>query len=110
MQQADIAIRLGIDPKTMRKYPRDELDRGAIEATARMEQSLSRIASEGSTVAAASFWLKVRTGWRTKHEVNLTGKPLQELSDTQRARLAHLREDVDDEVSGVADSAAARMF
>ena len=32
--QPDIAVHLGIDPKTLRKYFREELDRGSIEATA----------------------------------------------------------------------------
>ena len=38
--QPDIATHLGIDPKTIRKHFRVELDRGSIEATAKVAQSL----------------------------------------------------------------------
>lgn len=64
--QPDIATHLGIDPKTIRKHFRVELDRGSIEATAKVAQSLFNMATQGGNVAAAIFWLKARGGWREK--------------------------------------------
>jgi hypothetical protein len=68
----DIATMLRIDPKTLRKHFRDELDRGSIEATAKVGQSLFRMATEGNNVAAAIFWMKARAGWREKHDVTVS--------------------------------------
>jgi hypothetical protein len=68
----DIATMLEIDPKTLRKHFRRELDRGSIEATAKVGQSLFRMATEGNNVTAAIFWMKARAGWREKHDVNLS--------------------------------------
>ena len=51
-----------------------------IEATAKVAQSLYRMATEGNNVAAAIFWMKARAGWREKQQVELTGPdggPLQ---------------------------------
>ena len=67
----DIATMLRLDPKTLRKHFREELDRGSIEATAKVGQSLFRMATEGDSVAAAIFWMKARAGWREKHDVTL---------------------------------------
>jgi N-acetylglucosamine kinase-like BadF-type ATPase len=66
--QPDIATHLGIDPKTIRKHFRVELDRGSIEATAKVAQSLFNMATQGNNVAAAIFWLKARGRWRERHE------------------------------------------
>src|SRR4051794_8292096 len=64
--EADIAVVIGIAPKTLRKHFRDELDTGHIKATARVAGNLYRIAtgSGREAVTAAIFWLKVRAGWR----------------------------------------------
>jgi N-acetylglucosamine kinase-like BadF-type ATPase len=51
----EIATFLEIDPETLRKHFRPELDRCSIEATAKVAQSLFRMASEGNNVAAAIF-------------------------------------------------------
>ncbi|WP_052402294.1 hypothetical protein [Muricoccus aerilatus] len=75
----DIATLLDVDPKTLRKHFRRELDRGSIEATAKVGQSLFRMATEGNNVAAAIFWMKARAGWREKHDVTVSaggGAPL----------------------------------
>ena len=55
--QDEIATFLDIDPKTLRKYFRTELDRGSTEATTKVAQSLFRMATEGNNVAAAIFWM-----------------------------------------------------
>ena len=64
--EADIARVLGIDPKTLRKHYRDELDTGGIKATAKVAEFLFRKATtEGhQCVTAAIFWMKTRGGWR----------------------------------------------
>ena len=66
--EADIARVLGIDPKTLRKHYRDELDTGHIVATAKVAESLFRKATGDGrqAVTAAIFWLKTRAGWRER--------------------------------------------
>lgn len=70
--QDNIATFLEIDKKTLRKHFREELDRGSIEATTKVAQSLFRMATEGGSVAAAIFWMKARAGWREKHDGSST--------------------------------------
>jgi hypothetical protein len=72
--QDDIATLLELDPKTLRKHFRRELDRGSIEATAKVGQSLFRMATEGGSVAAAIFWMEARAGWREKQEVTVSAE------------------------------------
>jgi hypothetical protein len=101
--QDDIAVFLDVDPKTLRKHFRLELDRGSIEATTKVAQSLFRMATEGNNVAAAIFWMKARAGWsekqRIEHEVGttmmvVTGVPrAEDLSDDELARIAGQRDD-----------------
>ncbi len=64
--EADIARVLGIDPKTLRKHYREELDTGHIKANARVAESLFRKATGDGrqSVTAAIFWLKTRAGWK----------------------------------------------
>src|SRR4051794_16577386 len=56
--QADIATLIEIDDKTLRKHFRRELDRGSIEATAKVAQTLFQMATSGDNTAAAIFWMK----------------------------------------------------
>lgn len=72
--QDDIAAYVDIDPKTLRKHFRVELDRGSLEATAKVAQSLFNMATSGNNVAAANFWMKARAGWREKNNLEITGK------------------------------------
>jgi hypothetical protein len=60
-----------------------ELDCGSIEATAKVGQSLFRMATEGGSVATAIFWMKARTGWREKHEVHVSTRPAGELTGAE---------------------------
>lgn len=64
--ELDIARVVGIDPKTLRKHYREELDTGGIKATAKVAEFLFRKATtEGhQCVTAAIFWMKTRGGWR----------------------------------------------
>jgi hypothetical protein len=82
--QEDIATFLDIDPKTLRKHFRLELDHGSIEATAKVAQSLFRMATEGNNVAAAIFWMKARAGWRERHEVRVAvDDDISQMSDAE---------------------------
>jgi hypothetical protein len=73
VQQDEIAKYLEIDPKTLRKHFRRELDTGSIEATSKVAQSLYKAATSGN-VGAAIFWMKARGGWREKHEIDVTSQ------------------------------------
>jgi hypothetical protein len=110
--QEDIARQVGVDAKTLRKHFRDELDRGSVEATAKVAQSLFQMATTGKNVAAAIFWMKARAGWTERHRVKhdalggrvalavITGVPrAEDLSDDDLARIAAqgLNDDDDDE-------------
>jgi hypothetical protein len=64
--EADIATVLEIDPKTLRKHYRKELDKGHIKSTAKVAENLYRKATGDGreAVTAAIFWLKTRAGWK----------------------------------------------
>ena len=85
--QEDIARHVGCEPKMLRRHFRDELDLGAIEATAKVAQSLFQMATTGKNVAAAIFWMKARAGWREKRGVVVSTRPVQELSDAELMRI-----------------------
>jgi hypothetical protein len=71
--EAEIAGVVSIDPKTLRKHYRHELDHGHTKANARVAESLYRKAiSDGAqSVTAAIFWLKTRAHWKetSTHEI-----------------------------------------
>jgi hypothetical protein len=85
--QDGIAIHIGIDAKTLRKHFRDDLDRGSVEATAKVAQSLFHLATIEKNVAAAIFWMKARAGWREKQEISFTDRPVAEASDADLQRV-----------------------
>ena len=64
--EAEIAGVVGIDPKTLRKHYRHELDHGHTKANARVAENLYRKATGDGreAVIAAIFWLKTRAGWK----------------------------------------------
>jgi hypothetical protein len=64
--EADIARVLGIDPKTLRKHYRNELDLAHVKANSAVAQSLFRKATGDGpqSVTAAIFWAKTRMGWK----------------------------------------------
>lgn len=70
--QEQMAILLEVDPKTLRKHCRKELDQGSIKATMKVAQTLFKQATDGNT-AAAIFWMKVRAGWSEKNQTEHTG-------------------------------------
>ena len=79
VSEADIARVLGIDPKTLRKHYREELDTGHIVANAKVAESLFRKATGDGrqSVTAAIFWLKTRAGWRERPSSDEDDAPLE---------------------------------
>jgi hypothetical protein len=61
--ESDISRVVGIDPKTLRKHYRDELDLGETKANAQVAGFLFNAARSGN-VTAQIFWLKTRARWK----------------------------------------------
>jgi hypothetical protein len=83
----DIARVVGVDPKTLRKHYRDELDLGETKANAQVAGYLYNAAKSGN-VTAQIFWLKTRAKWREtpvelRHSGSIGRKDLSELSDDE---------------------------
>lgn len=76
--EEDIARLLGIDPKTLRKHYRSELDIAHVKANAKVAGALYNTAIDPKAgikhVTAAIFWLKTRAGWKETSVVESTGK------------------------------------
>lgn len=73
-----------IDEKTLREHFADEIATGATKANAKVASSLFKDATEcpndHARVAASTFWLKMRAGWKdvTVHEhVGKDGGPIK---------------------------------
>ena len=64
--EIDIATVVDIDPKTLRKHYRQELNTGAIKANSKVAESLYKkaLGDGAQSVAAAIFWLKTRAHWK----------------------------------------------
>ncbi|AHB77580.1 MULTISPECIES: hypothetical protein [Pandoraea] len=69
----DIALQIvnpqtskALDPKSLRRHFRSELDTGATKANSLVAQSLFKHATGTGkgAVTAAIFWMKVRAGWK----------------------------------------------
>lgn len=98
--QPDIATFLRIDPKTLRKYYRDELDQGVTEANAKVAQSLFNMATKQNNVAAAIFWMKARAGWSEKQRVEIAAEDFSQLSDEELMRqLIRLEDQMSEETA-----------
>src|SRR5688572_17315183 len=83
--EIDISAVLGVDPKTLRKHYRDELDMGETKANAQVAGFLFNSARSGN-VSAQIFWLKTRARWREtpvelKHSGSIGRRDLSELTD-----------------------------
>ena len=91
--EAEIAGMVGIDPKTLRKHYRHELDFGHIKANAKVAENLFRKATgEGrEAVTAAIFWLKARARWKevsVNEHSGLDGGPIEQVTKIERIILA----------------------
>jgi hypothetical protein len=76
---------IGVDPKTLRKHYRDELDLGETKANAQVAGFLFNAAKNGN-VTAQIFWLKTRAKWREspvelKHSGVIAKNDLSDLPD-----------------------------
>ena len=85
--EADISGVVGIDPKTLRKYYREELDLGETKANAQVAGFLFNAAKNGN-VTAQIFWLKTRARWREtpmelRHSGSIARRNLSEVSDEE---------------------------
>ena len=99
--QPDIATFLRIDPKTLRKYYRDELDQGVTEANVKVAQSLFNMATKSNNVAAAIFWMKARAGWSEKQRIQVSaGDDVSQMSDEQLMRvIVQIQDETADETN-----------
>ena len=84
-RKSNIAGVLGLDPKTLRKHYREELDLGETKANAQVAGFLFNAARNGN-VTAQIFWLKTRARWREtpvelRHSGAIGRRDLAELSD-----------------------------
>ena len=85
--ETEISRVVNIDPKTLRKHYRDELDLGETKANAQVAGFLFNSAKNGN-VSAQIFWLKTRARWREtpmelKHSGAIARKDLSELTDEE---------------------------
>ena len=111
-----IAAVLGVDPKTLRKHYRDELDLGETNANAQVAGFLFNSARNGN-VTAQIFWLKTRARWREtplelRHSGLIGRKDMCEYSDEEL--MAIIREGAAEHglaaiktINGVAEEPAA---
>jgi hypothetical protein len=87
----DISRVLRVDPKTLRKHYRDELDLGSTKANAQVAGFLFNAARNGN-VTAQIFWLKTRARWKEapsehQHTGALGTFDVRELSDQALERI-----------------------
>src|SRR3954465_7191800 len=83
----DISRVVGLDPKTLRKHYRDELDLGETKANAQVAGFLFNSARNGN-VTAQIFWLKTSTRWREtptelRHSGSIGRKDMCEYTDAE---------------------------
>jgi len=91
--EIDIARVVGVDPKTLRKHYRDELDMGETKANAQVAGFLFNSARSGN-VTAQIFWLKTRARWREtplelRHSGSVARRDMSELTDEQLMAIIH---------------------
>lgn len=80
-RQETIAEIIGIDPKTLRKYYRGELDQSKARANATIGGALFNKAKSGDTTAMI-FWMKTQAGWK-ETSVNEITNPDGSLTPTR---------------------------
>lgn len=68
-----IAVLVGIDDKTLRKYYREELDKGKAKAHAKIAQTLYQKATAGDTTSLI-WWTKSQMRWSETVKQELTGE------------------------------------
>lgn len=68
MRQEAIARMMEIDPKTLRKHFRRELDGGADKANAQVAGTAFKMATSGECPLMTKFWLQTRNRWTSRPE------------------------------------------
>ena len=63
LDQVSMSRVLDINPKTLRKIYRRELDTGVAKANFSVAKTLHKRATSGKDTIAGIFWLKARAGW-----------------------------------------------
>jgi hypothetical protein len=106
ISQEEIGRCVGIrSSKTLRRHFREELDRGATEANARVAQSLYQLAISGKCVAATIFWMKTRA-WRERS--GSAARPSEASSQPGVRRITPLCDCTDEELEMLLASSEAR--
>jgi hypothetical protein len=82
-----IAKKLGIDGKTLRRHYREDLDEGDVEAFASVAGALWHNAVKNNNVVAQIFWMKARHGWIDRREVNHNHSVGPMLSHEERLKM-----------------------
>jgi predicted transcriptional regulator len=77
-----IAILVGIDDKTLRKYYRIELDMGKAKANGQIAKTLYSKATGGDTTALI-WWTKTQLRWAETVKQEITGKDGEALQGIQ---------------------------
>ena len=85
--ETDISRVVHVDPKTLRKHYREELDLGESKANAQVAGFLFNAAKNGN-VTAQIFWLKTRARWREtpmelRHSGSIARRDLSQVSDEE---------------------------
>lgn len=68
----DIAIAIGIAPKTLRRHYGAEIKAGKAKCHGKVQECLFRMAISGNHPAATFFYLKTQCGWRETSNVDIT--------------------------------------
>jgi len=79
-----IAVLVGIDDKTLRKYYRHELDMGKAKANGQIAKTLFQKATSGDTTSLI-WWTKTQMKWSETVKAEVTGadgEPLQGIQIT----------------------------
>ena len=90
--QKMIAVQIGIDEKTLRKYYEDDIDIGQSRAATQVANRLYDIAMSNSKEAltACIFWLKCRARWSTldgpEVQVNVQNNAITTISDNDEIK------------------------
>lgn len=96
LEQPRISVVLNLDPKTLRKHFREELDLGKDQASANVVLNLYRqaVRNDFRAIPAAIYWTKAQLGWSDRQTIAHTGPnggPIQMLQ-IDPARLADMND------------------
>ena len=71
--QEEIAKMLGITPSMLRKYFRDEITVGGVQANAKVLGSIFKAATQDNNMTAAIFWAKTQGTTKQKRSARTEG-------------------------------------